>query len=204
MAPHIAGLKPSSTCVIPVGLGSISRCYPALKRWANLFRAYGARPLAPAHQLEQPRWRENDTHWRHTAAISYPLRQRAGRTAFPRMGWATVSIAHTSPGTLPGILVSDQVRLTTVAPQSSRTGDSPDADKGNEGAPFRCLSLHTHQKLWWKRRHVSARMLHPATPETGVASNPGSVTTFCRMEVTTAQPDTAQAGPNRTRRTLLI
>src|SRR5690348_11360668 len=56
------------------------------------------------------------------------------------------------------MLVSAQVRLydggAVVVPQVN-------AEIRNEGAPFRCLGLHTHRKVRRKRKLVSAR--NPAT-----------------------------------------
>src|SRR5690348_12344295 len=36
-------LKPARKSVVPTGLELVLTAYPALKRWAKLFRAYGAR-----------------------------------------------------------------------------------------------------------------------------------------------------------------
>ena len=39
-------LKPALRSGVPTGLRAVCRAYPALKRWANLCRTYGARTSA--------------------------------------------------------------------------------------------------------------------------------------------------------------
>lgn|SRR5579883_662740 len=64
----------------------------------------------------------------------------------------------------------------------------PGTKIGNEGAPFRCLSLHTHQKA-------------PVEAQARFSEDP--VQQFYRTWIRAAQPDTT-GRPNTTRRTRLI
>jgi hypothetical protein len=38
-------------CAVPTGLGLLFHAYPALKRWAKIFRAFGARVVTMARGL---------------------------------------------------------------------------------------------------------------------------------------------------------
>lgn len=76
-------------------------------------------------------------------------------------------------------------RWRRVVPQPARCRK---AEIKNEGAPFRCLGLHTHRKA-------------PAEAQARFSEDPAKQ--FYRIRIKAAQPDTT-GRPNMTRRTLLI
>jgi len=71
-------LAKGSCSVVPTGLRFIINAYPALKRWAILFRAYGACSLGLANVWASSKAR---------AALVGPESRRRGGT---RLGWADV------------------------------------------------------------------------------------------------------------------
>ena len=113
----MAGLKPSSTCAVPAGRLILSCSLPRTASWAKLNSApSGLRRFFSPHQC-QPATSRRRQPGRRRGREMPSTAITAARNLTDAWGWAAALLtAHTSPGSSRGILVSDQVRLTTVTP----------------------------------------------------------------------------------------
>ena len=129
---------------------------------------------------ELPRWPRN------TVSRSILLQRKIAPT---RGLGRSLFTAHTSPGARAGDFGFRQMWRTTVTPWVvPQNSLSPDAEIGNEGDPFRCLGLHTHQNA-------------PAEAQARFSEDPAKP--LYRIEITAAQPDTT-GRLDTTRRTFSI